>query len=340
MFYSPLPRTLAAALRDLKEDKPTVRAAAVRDLVRHVEEHRAEVARGLEEALHDEAAIVRATAAEAVGDAGIVEGVEWLLVAMEDDSPIARQNSICALGLLRDERAEPALLRALADERPDVRFQATMAYARVAPREAALDALLARTRDEDDAIVHIALRMTEELVTLESGAPADVDERVLARARACLRHDSPSVRVVAAIIVAAAGREWGDATLVDAATGKLGPIDNEDLAEAIELVAERDLRGAQAGLAVRARSGFMGLSQDPCQWQARVALARFGDEKERKHILRELGASSYAKRTVAVSAAGRAMLREAQPILEGMVGQPERADQDAVREALRLLERT
>jgi hypothetical protein len=34
------------------------------------------------------------------------------------------------------------------------------------------------------------------------------------------------------------------------------------------------------------------------------------------------------------------MLREALPILEGMVGQPERADQDAVREALRLLERT
>jgi HEAT repeat protein len=260
---------------------------------------------------------------------------------MEDDSPIARQNAILALGLLRDERAEPALLRALSDPRPDVRFQATMAYARVAPRAAALDALLARTRDDDDAIVHIALRMTEELVTSEPGAPEEeIDERVMARARACLRHDSPSVRVVAAIIVAAAGRDWGDATLVDAATGKLGPIDNEDLAEAIELVAERDLRGAQAGLAARARGGFLGLSQDPCQWQARVALARFGDEKERKHILRELGASSFAKRTVAVSAAGRAMLREALPILEGMVGQPERADQDAVREALRLLERT
>jgi HEAT repeat protein len=338
MFYSPLPRTLAAALRDLKEDKPTVRVSAVRDLARHVEEHREAVVGGLEEALRDEHAMVRATAAEAIGDAGIVEGVDWLLALMEDDSPIARQNAILALGVLRDVRAEPALARALADERPDVRFQATMAYARVAPREAALDALLSRTRDEDDAIVHIALRMTEELVASETGAPEQADERVMARARACLRHDAPSVRVVAAIIVAAAGRDWGDATLVEAATGKLGPIDNEDLARAIELVGERDLRGAQAGLAARARGGFLGLSQDPCQWQARVALARFGDEKERKHILRELGSSSFAKRTVAVSAAGRALLREALPILEGMVGQPERADQDAVREALRLLE--
>jgi hypothetical protein len=30
MFYAPLPRTLAAALRDLKEEKPAVRAAGGR----------------------------------------------------------------------------------------------------------------------------------------------------------------------------------------------------------------------------------------------------------------------------------------------------------------------
>ena len=105
MFYSPLPRTLPAALRDLDEAKPLVRAAAVLDLVKYAATDREDVLKGLEKAVRDESAMVRAKAAEAVGDAGLVEGIEWLLDMIDDVSPIARQNALLSLGLLKDDRA-------------------------------------------------------------------------------------------------------------------------------------------------------------------------------------------------------------------------------------------
>jgi HEAT repeat protein len=333
VFYSPLPRTLAAALRDLAEPKPAVRAAALRDLMAYVEGDRAAVLGGLEIAVCDTSAEVRARAAEAIGDAGLSEGLPWLITMANDESALARQYAILGLGLLKDARAEEALREGLSDERPEVRFQATMAYARVAPKEKALPAVLSRTRDEDPAIVHIALRMTEELWNEEP-----TDERILARARACLRHDAAPVRAVAAIIVASAGKDWGDAILLEAAEGKLGPIDNEDLAGILELIGERQLKAAEAALRARARGGFLGLSRDPCQWNARVALARLGDKREQDAILKELKASSIARRTMGASAAGRAKLASARPLLEAMLGRPDLADQDAVTEALRKLE--
>ncbi len=331
MFYSPLPRTLPAALRDLDEAKPLVRAAAVLDLVKYVESHRDDVLKGLEKAVRDESAMVRAKAAEAVGDAGLVEGIEWLLDMIDDVSPIARQNALLSLGLLKDERALETLKRALTDERPDVRFQATMAYPRVAARDDAVTALLARTRDDDPDVVHIALRMTEELEDV-------VDERILARARACLRHDAPHVRAVAAIVIATAGKDWADETLVQATKGKLSPISPEDLGAILELVGDRGLTSAREALEARARGGFLGLSKDPCQWHARVALARLGDEKEKKAIMRELSASDFGKRTMAVAAAARAQITEAIPLIEAMEGNPKRADAETVREALRKLQ--
>lgn len=330
MFYSPLPRTLPAALRDLDESKPLVRVAAVQDLVKYAESDRAEVLTGLEKAVRDESAMVRAKAAEAVGDAGLVEGLEWLLDMIDDVSPIARQNALLALGLLKDPRSIETLKNALTDERPDVRFQATMAYPRVASREDAIVALLSRTRDDDDDVVHIALRMTEELG--ESGEATD--DRILARARACLRHEAPHVRAVAAIVIASAGKDWADEVLIEGVKGKLSPISAEDLGAILELVGDRELTSARDALEARARGGFLGLSKDPCQWHARVALARLGDEREKKAIVKELAASNFGKRTMAVAAAGRARIIEAIPVIEAMQGKPKVADEETVRDAL------
>jgi hypothetical protein len=61
-----------------------------------------------------------------------------------------------------------------------------------------------------------------------------------------------------------------------------------------------------------------------------VALARLGDKREQDAILKELKASSIARRTMGASAAGRAKLASARPLLEAMLGRPDLADQDAV----------
>ena len=54
--------------------------------------------------------------------------------------------------------------------------------------------------------------------------------------------------------------------------------------------------------------------------------------------MRELSASDFGKRTMAVAAAARAQITEAIPLIEAMEGNPKRADAETVREALRKLQ--
>jgi HEAT repeat protein len=336
MFYSPLPRTLEAALRDLGEKKPEVRASAVRDLARHSESDRERVIGGLERALTDQNALVRATSAECLGELVATESLPKLLVAVEDEHQLVRQNAILALGELGDSRAQQRLERALGDSRPEVRFQAVMAYPRVASSRAdAVAALLKATADEDENIAHIAFRMAEELA--EDGGR--VDEEILVRARECLAHSKPRVRAVAAVLLAGAKDPAADEALSEIVNGKLVTPEVADIAAAIELAGQRELP-VQAALAKRAFGGLLGIAADPFQWHARVALARMGDARAKKAILAELGALSFAKRTLAVSAAGKARLFEARSTLLDMKGRPERAEPSAVEAALADLEET
>jgi HEAT repeat protein len=335
MFYSPLPRTLEAALRDLGEKKAEVRASAVRDLARHRESDRERVIGGLERALGDDNALVRATAAECLGELSAIESLPKLLVAVEDDHQLVRQNAILALGELGDSRAQQRLERALDDARPEVRFQAVMAYPRVASsRSDAIAALLKATSDDDENIAHIAFRMAEEL------AEGPVDEEILVRARECLTHSKPRVRAVAAVLLAGAQEAAADAVLVEIVNGKLVTPEVADVAAAIELCGEHGLQAVRPALTKRAFGGLLGFAADPFQWHARVALARMGDARAKKAILEELAALSFAKRTLAVSAAGKARLVEARAALLAMKGRPERAEPSAVEAALAELEET
>jgi hypothetical protein len=72
----------------------------------------------------------------------------------------------------------------------------------------------------------------------------------------------------------------------------------------------------------------------PVSWHARVALAELGHARAKAAILRGLSAWSRDARTLAVAAAGRARLQEARAELERMRGAPERAEPDAVTDAL------
>jgi HEAT repeat protein len=340
MFSAPpLPRTLEAALRDLGAEKPAVRAASLRDLVAHAGEARDRVIRALQKALRDdEASPVRAVAATALADAGAREALPDLLLAVEDDDPLVRQMAIAALGEIGDPRATERLRRALADDRAEVRFQAVMAFPRVsASAEAALDALLHATHDDDGFVCHIALRMTEEV-----RGTGPLDARVLARARALLDHASVEVRVASAILLAPQPQNDARATriLAEVARCDLRTRDREDEAAAIELCGELGLTAAQPGLERRAFGGLLGLRRDPLAWHARVALARLGHERACRDILRELGARDRDVCTLAVAAAGRARLQAARGVILAMRGDEARADPHAVDEALAALAET
>lgn len=110
----------------------------------------------------------------------------------------------------------------------------------------------------------------------------------------------------------------------------------DDEVIAVELCGELLLREATPGLERRA-FGMLG-GRTPTSWHARVALAELGHERAKSVILRGLSAWSRDARTLAVAAAGRARLQEAREILRSMAGSPERAEPDAVNDALAAIE--
>ena len=340
MFQLPsLPRTLAAALRDLRSEKPAVRASAIRDLAPHAGAARGEVIGALEQALGDSAAPVRANAATALADLGAREAVDALIAAVDDADLHVRQMAVAALGELGDERAAERVGRALGDPQPELRFQAVIAFPRVTQGgDAATTALLRASNDDDHLVVHIALRMAEELA---DGGGGVVDSRIVRRARALLRHDSARVRAGAAVLLA----RTGDPDAVDraarealssAAIGDLPGIDPEDEAAAIELVGELGIRSALPGLERRAFGGLF-FRRDRFAWHARVALARMGHERASREIVGDLSARDRDRRTLAVAAAGRAHLVGARELIVAMRGDADRADPHAVDEALAAL---
>ncbi len=335
MFQAPqLPRTLAASLRDVGSNKPTVRESAVRDLVKHAEDARDEVVRALERALRDdEAPAVRSAAALGLADVGGTEALPALLVAMEDADVHVRQMAITALGEIGDSRATERLRRALADSRAEVRFQAVIAFVRVCKDHAAIvEALLARMKDADPLVCHIALRVAEEVAERNGG---EIDSSVLERAKELLEHKAPLVRVAAAIALARAGSRLGTKVLVALVNRTIAIDDAEDEAAAIELVGELGLEEARVGLEKRAFGGILG--RDRHAWHARVALARMGHERAVREIMRELDSWDRTKRTLAVAAIGRAKIREAEPILKTMLRDPSRAEPYTVEDALAAL---
>lgn len=337
MFYVPLPRTLEAALRDIEDKKVQVRVAAAKDLVAHVDAGRDRILAALERALQDSNALVRASACESLGAIRGREALGALLHSVEDEHQLVRQSAILALGEIGDGRAQKRLERALTDERPEIRFQAVMAYPRVVgtPRDA-LGALVRATRDDDESVVHVAFRMSEEVTANEAGV---VDDSILERAKACLKHPSAKVRAVAAVLVGTAGLADADAVLTSIVDGALTTgLEPEDIGAAIELAGERHLQAALPALRRRAFGGLLGFARDGYQWQARVALARLGDDRAKKYILAELRAGTVERRTLAVSAAGRARMLEAKGLLVAMKDRPDRAEPSAIDAALQLLD--
>ena len=68
-----------------------------------------------------------------------------------------------------------------------------------------------------------------------------------------------------------------------------------------------------------------------------MALARLGNERAAREIVAELHSWDPGKRTLAVAAVGRARIVSAKDAVRAMRDAPEKADPEAVEEALRCL---
>lgn len=331
----PLPRTLEASLRDLDSAKPEIRASAIGDLVRHArrdDDVKKKALPKLEARLADEHPGVRAAAAIALGDLEAKDLLPKLLLLVDDDDAHVRQMAINALGEIGDARAAPRLRRALTDSRPEVRYQATIAIARVLEDAAEIEEALVRaTRDDDDAIVHIALRLAEERIDEGKG----ISDELLTRARV-LREKSASshVAIVAAIVLAKAGDESGNELVLRVVKGERikgqAPA-KEDEQAAVELAGQLGLKEAVPFLEKRAW-GFSSWVSDTSSFHAKIALARMGNERAKKEILKDLESGKREVIEAAVVAAGRARLGDAKPIIERLSAAA--CDPDLVKEAL------
>ncbi len=331
--FSPLPRTLEAALRDVMHARPEVRLSAVLDLKRLARTGEGGALSCLARLLgQDPEPRLRAACALALADADANLHLADLVAAASDADGGVRQMALLAVGELAppgDEVARVAARVALGDVLPAVRYQAIVALARL-EAEGASESILTGTRDSDAEVRHVAFRVAEEVF---AAGPVDVLPLSIAqRARAALRDDSPAVQLAAAILLAVRGEQLGAERVVAAVNARPAIKHIEDEVVAVELCGALGLRAATPGLERRA-FGFLG-SRGPVSWHARVALAELGHPRAKAVILRGLSAWSRDRRTLAVAAAGRAQLIEARELLVKMAGAPERAEPEAVADAL------
>jgi HEAT repeat protein len=333
----PLPRNLEASFRDLDSTKPEIRASAIHDLLKHArgdDKVRERAIPLLEMRLADVTAKVRAAAAVGLADLVAKGAVPALLRGVDDDDAYVRQMVLNALGELGDARALPRLRRALTDKRPEMRYQAIIAFARICDDDTEVGrALLAATNDDDDAVVHIALRIAEERID----AKKPLDERLVTRARALLDADSTHLKVVAAILLGKAGEKAGHAVLLRVVRGDkvAGQApEKEDERAAIELVGELGLEEARPHLERRAW-GLMHFVRDTSAFHAKIALARMGHARATDEIMNDLASPRPDVLGGAVVAAGRARLRKARATIEALPA--DAVDAELVKEALERL---
>lgn len=333
----PLPRTLEAALRDLQDPKAGVRRSAVADLARLAHtDHRSEALDALTaRLLDDDDADVRADAALGLADAEGRGALDALVEAARDAHARVRQMAVLALGELapRGHREAIGVIEAaLDDESGALRFQALIALCKV--DGTGVDARLSRAiADLDARVRYIALRLLDERLAETGQDFTEVSAETRAVCAAVLSDEEPDVRVAAAFLFAKERDDRAARVLVEALTRGVRLPAPEDEQELIELAGELGLGGAEAGL-VRHAWGRLGLVPGRFAWQAKVALARLGNARARKEILRGLSSWNRDTRTLSVVAVGRAGLQEARARLEQM-NREQSVDPSVVRAALR-----
>jgi HEAT repeat protein len=324
----PLPRTLAACERDVGSSDPKVRVSALLDfarLARREVEARSKCIDALVRALSDDIGGVRHAAAEGLADLHAKEATTALLLCIEDEDVHVRQMGITALGEIGDDRALPRLRRALADDRPEVRFQAVVAVCRISKDEDEIaDVLESGMKDRDPEVRTIAIRAAEDC--LQKGA---LPARVRSAAADALEGGTHDVANAAAIFLVRAGDARGEARVLQIVSGGI-PSSKEDEQGAIEVAGERGLAKAKPALERRA-FGIGRVFRDTCAFHARIALARLGSDRAIAAIKDDLGSWSRARREAAVVAAGRAGIGSARETIASMTDVDEGLKDEALK---------
>jgi HEAT repeat protein len=330
----PLPRTLAAALRDAHHEKADVRLSALRDLARHAQAGEQQARAALAQALTaDPSDDIRGRAAVGLADCDARSEIDSLLAsAANDHSTRVRQLSVLALGelaLRTDQRVSTLLDRLRRDPEAAVRFQSLLALHQLA-HAGAEAAIVEAMADPDPEVCRLAYRLCEAQF-----AAGELPVLARERARAALEAPEPGVRIAAALALARFGDASGQALLIAAVAGRQPGATFEDQQAAIDVVARLSLREATPWLERRAFGFF---ARDGLSFDARIALARLGHPRAENEILRGLAGLSFRARTLAAEAAGRARLQSARPALEALLAAAGRADSEVVARALQRLD--
>lgn len=304
-----LPRTLAAAERDISHPRRHVRLSVATDLVRLAAPESVDRAQALSLLARlltsDPEAEVRARAAIGMADceAGL-EQVEVLLVAAKGEHVGVAEMALAALREVCP-RNEPRVVRLvqglIKSAHAALRFQAVAAASRVADDGAFEELLQTAFCDPDAKVRALALRVCEErFVEVVPKLVGEAAERALT-------DKDRSVRLAAAILLAPRGNVAARDTLVTALNQAWPMPAPEDEQTVVELAGELQLTAALPGLQRHVRGRF-GLVPGRFAWQARVAMARLGDERSQKAIADGLRSSNEHVRAAAALAVGRARL--------------------------------
>lgn len=333
------PATLEVVLRDLQSRDVRARVAAVEHApsVARAENARGGIVDALVRALKDDSEHVRGAAALALADMEANEALPALLVAADDDAFVVRQLAITALGEIGDRRALERVRRALRDPRPEVRFQAVVAFPRLAREDdgniakEVWNALSAGLEDDDP---FVRSRAAEACAEVADGAPltGTISDR-LARLAAD-KSESPDTRVAAAIALGESGDARGEKVLLAVMRGDIDEPDPRRVQAIFELAGELKLEAARP-LATAAAFGLRARFGDPSRRAAAlVTLIRLGDRRAIDQVIGDLNGRSYERRTLAIGIAARAAMTEAAPHLEALKRDASLADPDAIDDAL------
>ncbi|MDP8999861.1 MAG: HEAT repeat domain-containing protein, partial [Myxococcota bacterium] len=272
---------------------------------------------------------MRSEAALALADLRAEEALPGLLFAVEDADAHVRQMALSALGEIGDARAAQRIERALSDSRPEVRYQAVIAFARVAKDDAtAVARALARALDDDDAAIrYIAMRVAEEALAACPGEPDEHALPLVTQAERLVEDPDDALAVVAGLYLARLGQPRGREVVLDVVAETRSTPEIEDEQACVELAGELPLRDAIAHLERRAwgRRRMMRAvlswgagDRASCAWHARISLARMGHARARTEIVGELTSWRRETREAAVVAAGRARIGEAREALRSL----------------------
>lgn len=189
---TPLRRTLAAALRDLKSAKPAVRASAAHDLLTVGDESPREAADALVPCLRDVDPDVRSNALAALGALDARHLLDDIVGCLDDQEPTVRQRAVMALSDVGGARAESLVREALTHPQPDVRFQALVGVCNLDPAEGHARSL-ELLDDPDPFLAAEAADQLGLILTAEAVAPATFSDPVRTSTREALaRHlDDP-----------------------------------------------------------------------------------------------------------------------------------------------------